>query len=132
MDDGVDALIDRLTALSDRERVEFARWAADQSAAPAVALAPGRRHVRRVAAERAAARAFDVLRRDGTLDVAPWDWATVPGPDTWSGREAAVDTVRAMAAALAVDDGAALSRLRPAFARLGLRSLVGADRPRGR
>ncbi len=118
-----DALLERLTALTDRERLEFARWAVEQPVPPAVLLGYGRAHVARVAAERAAIRALGAFRGDGSLTALPWDYTieTLPEPG-WGEWEAGAAMVRAMAAALVVRDRTALARLAPAFERLRLPS----------
>lgn len=120
-DHPADGLVQRLNAMTDRERIEFARWAVEQPAPPAVVLAYGRTHAARVAAERAAGRAFGTFRGDGTVGDLPWDYAIEahPGSD-WGEWEAAAALVRAMAAALVVGDRLAITRLQPAFAYLGV------------
>ena len=120
-DHDADALVERLTTMTDRERIDFARWAVEQPTPPAVALSYGRTHARRVAAERATTHALGTFRGDGTVGDLPWDYVIEAQPGAeWGEREAALAVVRAMAAALVVDDRNALARLEPAFARLGV------------
>lgn len=117
------ALVARLDALSDAERLAFARWAHGRQ----IPLVPpaewGGDYVARSTAETAAVAAFDALRRDGTVPE-PWPWEFFFDPcfpeTGWDAWRDASGCVRAMAAALAARDEGAVEVLSPAFEALGL------------
>ena len=115
------ALIDALAALTDSQRLDFARWAASQARPPVLHPESGDLYVARSANEDLALRAFNVLRNDDTAPPS-WEFAFDPCfPETgWDAWRAAEVTVRAMAASLTAGDHAAFEQLVPAFEHLRL------------
>ncbi len=112
---GGDALLAALTDLTDRQRLDFARWLEAQPPTNVeIALAWETDHRALAQAEAEAVKAFDQLRGDGTVtdtdSQALLDRTARAGSPSWA---LAIATVRAMAGASQLFDRAALSTLEP-------------------
>lgn len=121
-DPNLDALVNKLVSLTDEDRLNLARWALSEHHQPATPPEWGGTYVAEFAAEDEAARAFGLIRNDGTVPDSAWDFMFDPCfPDSgWRGREAADGVVRAMARALAQGNEKSLADLSTAFDRLDL------------
>jgi hypothetical protein len=111
------ALPRTLASLTDRQRLDFARWLQDQRQVQ-VRIVPdwGIDYQALKAAEDEAAAAFDELAHDGTVSDADgsafFDPSSGVGLSVWS---AAIRTIRMMAGASQVYDREALEAFGPAF-----------------
>jgi squalene cyclase len=114
-------LVRALEDLTDRQRLEFALWAADQPNLTPTRLEWGTLYLEGNAAMDDAVRAFDNLRRDQSVPDREGEWFFDPSfPEGWVAWHAAEAHVRAMALAVQQHDATALSALAEAFARVGL------------
>jgi hypothetical protein len=118
-----EALVARLTALTEAEQIAFAAWAEGRRTPRIRSTASQAEYLDRWKAEEEAIAAFGEPRRDGTVpEPRPWAFMfDALSPETgWDAWRAAVDHVRAMAAALHAADEAAIDALSPAFEALAL------------